>query len=132
VYKMERRKQMRLAAVAILAHLPVLASRLLAAPAALPGVFLLQERAVYVGYDGRFLGRLLMGALAGWLSGELIRGKGFGCIGNTLLGLVGAVIGGWLFGQLHIGTYGFIGGLAAATVGAVVLVALARAISGGN
>jgi len=78
------------------------------------------------------LGWLLMGMLAGWLSGELVRGKGFGCLGNVLLGLIGAVVGGWLFEQLHIAAYGFIGGLAAATLGAVMIVALARAISGGN
>jgi uncharacterized membrane protein YeaQ/YmgE (transglycosylase-associated protein family) len=78
------------------------------------------------------LGWLLMGALAGWLSGELVRGKGFGCLGNILLGLIGAVVGGWLFEQLHITAFGFIGGLAAATVGAVLIVSLARALSGSN
>jgi len=78
------------------------------------------------------LGWLLMGLLAGWLSGELVRGKGFGCLGNTLLGLIGGVLGGWIFEQLHIAMFGFIGGLAAATVGAVVIVALGRALSGGN
>jgi len=77
-------------------------------------------------------GWLLMGLLAGWLSGELVRGKGFGCLGNILLGLIGAVVGGWIFEQLHVAAFGFIGGLAAATVGAVVVVALARAISGGG
>jgi uncharacterized membrane protein YeaQ/YmgE (transglycosylase-associated protein family) len=77
-------------------------------------------------------GWLLMGALAGWLSGELVRGRGFGCLGNILLGLIGAVVGGWLFEQLHITAFGFIGGLAAATIGAVLIVALARALSGGN
>ncbi len=77
-------------------------------------------------------GWLLMGALAGWLSGELVRGKGFGCLGNILLGLIGAVIGGWLFEQLHITAFGFIGGLAAATVGAVLVVSLARALSGSH
>ncbi len=78
------------------------------------------------------IGWLLMGALAGWLSGELVRGKGFGCLGNILLGLIGAVIGGWLFEQLHITAFGFIGGLAAATVGAVLVVSLARALSGSH
>ena len=78
------------------------------------------------------IGWLLMGALAGWLSGELVRGKGFGCLGNILLGLIGAVVGGWLFEQLHITAFGFIGGLAAATVGAVLVVSLARALSGSH
>jgi len=75
-------------------------------------------------------GWLVMGGLAGWLTGELTRGKGFGCLGNILMGLIGAVVGGWLFEQLHITSLGFIGGLAAATVGAVLIVSLARALSG--
>ena len=78
------------------------------------------------------IGWLIIGLLAGWLSGEVVRGKGFGCLGNTLLGLIGAVVGGWLFEQLHISTFGFIGSLAAATVGAVAIVALARAIAGSD
>jgi len=78
------------------------------------------------------IGWLLIGLLAGWLSGKVVRGKGFGCLGNTLLGLIGAVVGGWLFEQLHIETFGFMGSLAAATVGAVVVVALGRAIAGSN
>ena len=78
------------------------------------------------------IGWLIIELLAGWLSGEVVRGRGFGCLGNTLLGLIGAVVGGWLFERLHISTFGFIGSLAAATVGAVVLVTLARAISGSD
>ena len=78
------------------------------------------------------IGWLLMGLLAGWLSGELVRGKGFGCLGNILLGLIGGVLGGWIFEQMHIAVFGFIGGLAAATVGAVVIVAVARGLSGSD
>ena len=78
------------------------------------------------------LGWLLVGLLAGWLSGELVRGKGFGCLGNILLGLIGGVLGGWIFDQLHIATFGFVGGLAAATVGAVLIVAVARGLAGGE
>jgi uncharacterized membrane protein YeaQ/YmgE (transglycosylase-associated protein family) len=69
---------------------------------------------------------LLCGLLAGWLTGKLTRGRGFGLISDLLLGLVGSVIGGWIFIRLGINFYGFIGSLAAATVGAVVLVVLAR------
>ena len=82
--------------------------------------------------DSGLVGWVIIGLLAGWLSGELTRGKGFGCLGDTLIGMIGAVLGGWIFGRLNIHAYGFIGGLAAATVGAVVLVSLARALAGGK
>jgi uncharacterized membrane protein YeaQ/YmgE (transglycosylase-associated protein family) len=72
-----------------------------------------------------FWGWILVGLIAGWLCGKITRGRGFGLIGNLLLGLVGGVVGGWLFGKLGIVAFGFIGSLAAATVGAVVLVAMA-------
>jgi len=97
-----------------------------------PQAALLRIAALDVFVANGILGWLVMGLLAGWLSGELVRGKGFGCLGNILLGLIGAVVGGWLFEQLHIVAFGFIGGLAAATIGAVIVVALAKAISGGK
>jgi uncharacterized membrane protein YeaQ/YmgE (transglycosylase-associated protein family) len=73
------------------------------------------------------LGWILIGIVAGWLTGKLMRGAGFGILMDLILGLVGAVLGGWLFGLLGIPAYGLIGSLAAATVGAVILVAIARA-----
>jgi uncharacterized membrane protein YeaQ/YmgE (transglycosylase-associated protein family) len=69
---------------------------------------------------------LLVGLLAGWLTGKVTRGRGFGLFTDLFLGLIGSVIGGWIFLKLGISFYGFIGSLAAATVGAVVLVVLAR------
>ena len=73
------------------------------------------------------LGWILIGIIAGWLTGKLMRGAGFGILMDLILGLVGAVIGGWLFGMLGIPSYGLVGSLAAATTGAVILVAIARA-----
>ena len=107
----------------------VLPSVLLGASSALAAATV-RMAGVDIFVEHSFIGWLIMGALAGWLSGELVRGKGFGCLGNVLLGLIGAVVGGWLFEQLHIAAYGFIGGLAAATIGAVLVVSLARALSG--
>lgn len=75
---------------------------------------------------------IIIGLLAGWIAGKVSRGRGFGCIANILLGLVGAVLGGWIFTKLGIERYGFIYSLAAATVGAVILVAIARLFSGGG
>ncbi len=75
------------------------------------------------------LGWVIIGLIAGWLSGKITRGGGFGVIADLFLGLIGAVIGGWLFGLLGIHFYGLIGSLAAATVGAVILVCVARALT---
>ena len=75
---------------------------------------------------------LIVGLLAGWLAGKVSRGRGFGCIANILLGLVGAVLGGWIFSQLGILRFGFFYSLAAATLGAVILVAIARLFAGGK
>ncbi len=72
------------------------------------------------------LGWIVIGIIAGWLTGKLMRGAGYGILMDLILGLVGAVIGGWIFGLLGIFSHGFFGSLAAATVGAVVLVAIAR------
>jgi uncharacterized membrane protein YeaQ/YmgE (transglycosylase-associated protein family) len=49
-----------------------------------------------------------------WLCGKITRGRGFGLIGDLLLGLIGGVIGGWLFGKIGLVAFGFIGSLAAA------------------
>lgn len=78
------------------------------------------------------LGWLLIGLIAGWLAGKISRGQGFGCITDIVLGLVGAVLGGWIFTKLGILGGGFIFSLAAATVGAVIIVAIAHLFSGGR
>jgi len=72
---------------------------------------------------------ILVGLIAGWLAGQVMKGGGYGVIVDILLGLVGGVIGGWLFGALGIGAgTGMIGSIIVAFVGAVVLVAITRAI----
>ena len=75
---------------------------------------------------------LLIGLIAGWLAGKVSRGRGFGCIADILIGLVGAFLGGWIFTKLHILGGGFLYSLAAATIGAILLVAIARLFSGGD
>jgi uncharacterized membrane protein YeaQ/YmgE (transglycosylase-associated protein family) len=86
---------------------------------------------VYVETHGIFWW-IIIGLIAGWLAGTIARGRGFGCITDVILGLVGAVIGGWIFSRLGIVTFGFLGSLAAATLGAVLLVAVARIFAGGR
>lgn len=76
-----------------------------------------------------FAGWIGIGVVAGWLTGKLTRGAGYGILMDLILGLIGAVIGGWIFSWLGIVSYGFLGSLAAATLGAVVLVAVSRTIT---
>ena len=71
---------------------------------------------------------LIVGLIAGWLTGKLLRGRGYGVITDILLGLIGGVVGGWIFAAFGISAYGFIGGIAMSTVGAVALVGAAHAL----
>jgi uncharacterized membrane protein YeaQ/YmgE (transglycosylase-associated protein family) len=65
---------------------------------------------------------LVIGAVAGWLAGVIVKGAGFGLIGNIIVGIVGAFVGGWAMGALGIsvGT-GMVGAIVGATAGAVIL-----------
>jgi uncharacterized membrane protein YeaQ/YmgE (transglycosylase-associated protein family) len=70
----------------------------------------------------QFLVFLLIGGIAGWLGGLIIKGGGFGIIGNIVVGVLGAFVGGWLFAFFNISVGGgWMGLLISATVGAVVL-----------
>lgn len=69
---------------------------------------------------------LIIGLAAGWLAGKVMKGSGYGLIGDLVVGVVGAFLGGWIFGLLHIAAGGLIGLLVTAFVGAVVLVWLLR------
>jgi uncharacterized membrane protein YeaQ/YmgE (transglycosylase-associated protein family) len=64
---------------------------------------------------------LAIGAVAGWLAGNLMRGGGFGLLGNIIVGIIGAIVGGFAFGLLGITTIGIIGSIITATVGAILL-----------
>jgi uncharacterized membrane protein YeaQ/YmgE (transglycosylase-associated protein family) len=75
---------------------------------------------------------VIIGLIAGWLAGTVSRGRGFGCIADIILGMVGAILGGWIFSKLNIRGAGLLYSIAAATVGAVILVAIARIFSGGK
>jgi len=71
---------------------------------------------------------LLIGLVAGWLAGQLLRGRGFGLLGNLAIGLVGAFLGGWLFRLAGLSAHSLVGQVIAATAGAVVLVWLLNAV----
>jgi uncharacterized membrane protein YeaQ/YmgE (transglycosylase-associated protein family) len=71
---------------------------------------------------------LVIGAVAGWLAGQIMKGGGFGLVGDIIVGVIGSVIGGWLFGVLGIAAGGLIGSIIAAVVGAIILIVIIRAI----
>jgi uncharacterized membrane protein YeaQ/YmgE (transglycosylase-associated protein family) len=74
-----------------------------------------------------FLWFLIVGLVAGWLAGVLVKGRGFGIIGDLVVGVIGAFFGGWLFGALGASTGGgLLGSILVATVGAVVLLFIVR------
>ena len=74
-----------------------------------------------VGIDSIII-MIIVGAIAGWLAGQLVRGFGFGLLWNIIIGIVGAFIGVWLLTQLGFVPFaGFIGSIVNAVIGAVVL-----------
>jgi len=72
---------------------------------------------------------IVIGIIAGWLAGKIMKGRGFGLIGDLVVGVVGAFLGGWLFGLLNISIGGgIIGSLITAVIGALVLLFVLRLI----
>ena len=74
---------------------------------------------------------LVVGAIAGWLAGMIVKGGGFGLVGDIVVGIVGAFVGGWLLPRLgvHLGGMSVIAAtIVSATIGAVVLLLLLRLI----
>jgi len=99
-----------------------------------PFLALFEDRVVVIQWWPQgILAWLVLGLLAGWLAGKLSRGRGFGCIADVVLGLLGSVVGGWVFTKLGIVSpaNSFLYSLAAATLGAVILVAIAHLFTGG-
>jgi uncharacterized membrane protein YeaQ/YmgE (transglycosylase-associated protein family) len=74
----------------------------------------------------RILLWIISGIVAGWLTGLVMKGRGYGLLGNLVIGLLGGVIGGWLFSLLGLTATGWVGEIVVALVGGVVLVAIAR------
>ena len=75
-----------------------------------------------------FLWFLIIGAVAGWLAGLVMKGGGFGLLINIIVGIVGGVIGGWVFGLLGIDSVGLFGSLVTAFVGAIILLYVANLV----
>ncbi len=71
---------------------------------------------------------ILIGIIAGWLAGHLVKGRGMGIGIDLLVGIVGSVLGGFVFGLLGLAAYGLIGRLVMSVVGAVILLLIVRAL----
>ena len=76
---------------------------------------------------------LLVGVIAGWLAGQIVRGGGFGLVGDLVVGIIGAFIGDWLLPRLgvHLGV-GIVGAIFDATIGAILLLLVIRLVRGGG
>ncbi len=76
---------------------------------------------------------IVVGLIAGWLAGHIMKGRGYGCLGDIVVGVLGAVLGGFLATLLFGGDYitGFnLGTILVAFLGAVILIWLVRALPG--
>ena len=70
---------------------------------------------------------IIVGLIAGWLAGQVMKGGGYGVLMDIVLGLLGGIIGGWVFGSLGIWPgAGLVGSIIVSFIGAVILVALTR------
>lgn len=68
-----------------------------------------------------FIWYIIIGIIAGFVAGKIMRGGGFGLLINLLVGIVGSLLGGWVFGLLGIATVGILGSLITSIVGAILL-----------
>jgi len=75
------------------------------------------------------LWQIVIGIVAGWLAGRIMRGRGYGVLIDLLLGVVGSILGGFIFGILGLYAAGLVGRLVVATAGAVILIFLARRLA---
>jgi uncharacterized membrane protein YeaQ/YmgE (transglycosylase-associated protein family) len=70
---------------------------------------------------------IIVGLIAGWLAGQVMKGGGYGVLVDIILGILGGIVGGWVFGLLGIWSGGrIIGSIIVAFVGAVILVGITR------
>jgi uncharacterized membrane protein YeaQ/YmgE (transglycosylase-associated protein family) len=71
---------------------------------------------------------LLIGAVAGWLAGVVVRGGGFGLVGDIVIGILGAFVAGLLLPRLGLGLTGIVGEIIYAAIGAIILLVIIRLI----
>jgi uncharacterized membrane protein YeaQ/YmgE (transglycosylase-associated protein family) len=73
---------------------------------------------------------IIVGLIAGWATGRIMKGSGYGPLMDIVLGIIGGVIGGWLMGTLGFGGGGLIWSIIVAIIGAIILVWIVRLITG--
>ncbi|MDR0358761.1 MAG: GlsB/YeaQ/YmgE family stress response membrane protein [bacterium] len=78
---------------------------------------------------GGILSWIIVGLIAGWLTGLIMKRGGYGIVGDLVLGLLGALIGGFLLSFVYHGSVGIIGSILVAVIGAVILVAVVRLVT---
>ncbi|GCF11132.1 GlsB/YeaQ/YmgE family stress response membrane protein [Dictyobacter arantiisoli] len=81
---------------------------------------------------GNIIAWLIVGLIAGALASTIVRGRGYGCIGNIIVGLVGSVIGAIIASALDLGTFHFCGSIFISFIGAAIFVAILQFLSGGR
>jgi uncharacterized membrane protein YeaQ/YmgE (transglycosylase-associated protein family) len=83
---------------------------------------------------GSWLAWIIVGLIAGAVAARVVAGRGFGCIADIVVGVAGALIGGWLIGTLFDfqGTVGFFGSIVVAFIGAAILLSVLKILSGGR
>lgn len=81
---------------------------------------------------GGIISWIAVGLISGWLAGSIMSGGGYGIIRDIVLGLIGAVVGGFVTGFFIQGDAGFWGSILVAFVGACILIAIVRAVSPGR
>jgi uncharacterized membrane protein YeaQ/YmgE (transglycosylase-associated protein family) len=99
-----------------------------ATPTASPQFYRLRHYSLKQGGSAMgFLAWIVVGLIAGWLAGQVMKGGGYGVLVDIVLGILGGVLGGWIFGMLGIWQGGgMIGSIIVAFVGAVILVWITR------
>ena len=81
-------------------------------------------------FPGGIIAWVLVGLISGWLAGLAMKGGGYGVLGDIIVGLIGALVGGFLMSYFVQGTTGFVGSIVVAFLGACILIAIVRAIAG--
>ncbi len=72
---------------------------------------------------------IVLGAFAGWVASKLMKGHSLGFVKNAVLGIIGSLVGGWVFGLIGFSARNGIGSFIAAVVGAMIVIAIANAIN---